>query len=130
MEKIVKHVKKQRDDMRNIIAYLEALSGTESAMESGLEPRQHPPSASPSVIIPSPTHADGRCTQHIGTQETIQFDLMHTSRPSPPNDHTLRILVYNINGRRKSYVHSRKLSRRKKHNNHATHQNITSIPMP
>lgn len=45
MEKIVKHVKKQRDDMRNIIAYLEALSGTESAMESGLEPRQHPPSA-------------------------------------------------------------------------------------
>lgn len=43
MEKIVKYVKKQRDDMRNMIAYLDALSGTESAMESGLEPRNiHP----------------------------------------------------------------------------------------
>lgn len=63
MEKTVKYVKKQRDDMRNMIAYLDALSGTESAMESGLEPRKHPLSASPSVITPASTHVSGKCTK-------------------------------------------------------------------
>lgn len=84
--KIVKYVRKQRDDTSNIIAYLDALSGTESAMESGLEPRDiHPALRHPSS--PSPTHVGGKCakTWDFGDDSirSAHIQAVTTKRPHP-----------------------------------------------